>query len=82
MSTKININEQKMQDYYEKLMDRIYLEFFDHSTHLERIDLSPAERAQLSYYQAQAKQIAESMPHGDKKVHIEETAYSNGLRRR
>ena len=48
MPTRMNVNEQKMLDSYELLMDQVYLIYHLHPTSLPHIDLTPAEMAEMS----------------------------------
>jgi hypothetical protein len=88
MSTKMRINEQKMLDYYEKLMDQVYLLYHSHPTNLTHVPLSDAELAEMSYYAAMAKELggeySASIPKRKlKKVYsMTDSNHSNGLLRK
>jgi hypothetical protein len=88
MGTRMNVDEQRMLDYYDKLMDQVYLQYHVHPTNLERIPLSDAELAELSYYQAMAKEFGEEFntsisKRKKKKVYsMTDTKHSNGLLRK
>jgi hypothetical protein len=88
MGTKININEQKMVDNYEKLMDQVYLLYHTHPTNLPHIPLSDAEIAEMAYYQAMANNLGEEFTatlgkRKKKKVYLQsDSKHSNGLLRK
>lgn len=61
MSTKMSIDEQKMLNYYEKLMDQVYLLYHQHPTNLVHVNLTDAEKAEQGYNAAMAKQLGSQM---------------------
>jgi hypothetical protein len=86
MGSSMNVNEQKMLDYYEKLMDQVYLQYHTHPTNLAHIYLTAAESAEMVYYDAMGRNLASAVsPAGkkNKKVHLHtDPNYSNGLPRK
>jgi hypothetical protein len=87
INTIMNINEQKMLDYYEKVMDQVYLLYHKHPTNLTHINLSDAERSELTYYDAMGRDLAQSLEahtgKKNKRVHLHsDPNFSNGLPRK
>ena len=75
MATRINVNEQKMLDYYEKLMDDVYLLYHRHPTNIQTYP--------NGYYQGDGEGYAKGVNTNSKKVHIigSDSGISNGIRR-
>ncbi len=88
MATVFNVNEQKMLDYYDKLMDQVYLLYHTHPTNLTHIGLTDAEIAEMVYYDAMGRNLAENLSAAPsqgkkKKVHLHsDQKHSNGLPRK
>lgn len=88
MSTILNVNEQKMLGYYEKLLDQVYLLYHTHPTNLAHINLTEAEIAEMVYYDAMGRNLAgsaemQSCKKKNKKVHLHsDSRVSNGLPRK
>ena len=55
--TRFNVNEQKMLDYYDQLMDQVKLLYHTHPTNLTHIGLTDAEIADMVYYDAMGKEM-------------------------
>ena len=85
-TTVINVNEQKMLDSYEKLMDQVYLMYHFHPSNIPHIDLTAAEKAEMVEYDAMGKGLAEILKKtkGGRKVVrlITDSKRSNGLKRK
>lgn len=56
--TRFNIDEAKMLDYYDKLMDQVYLLYHTHPTNLTHISLTDAEVAEMSEADAMGRSLA------------------------
>ncbi len=87
MSTIMNVNEQKMLDYYDKLMDQVYLLYHTHPTNLTHLSLTDAEIAEMVYCDAMGRNLADGLEaktgKKNKKVHLHTNAnFSNGLPRK
>lgn len=79
--THFNINEQKMLDYYDQLMDQVYLLYHNHPSHLVHIEVTPAEAAEM--VEAEGVVRAAGKLVASKKVHlIGDPNRSNGLPRK
>ncbi len=84
-STYIHLNESKLMEYYEKMMDEIYLEYFTFPSDIPNIPMSDADRADMSYYNAMGRAYADLLPPGKKNKRVKfhsDPKYCNGLRRR
>jgi hypothetical protein len=79
-----NINEQKMLDYYDKLMDQVYLQYHHHQSNIPHYHISAAESAMIAGYTAMADHYASMIDDpGDKRVHLHsDPKFSNGLPRK
>jgi hypothetical protein len=58
MSTRIQINEAMLLDYYEQLMDEVYLLYHHHQTNIPHLSISDAELAEMSEYDAMGRSLA------------------------
>ena len=73
---KMIINEQKMLDFYDRMMERVWLEDMPHGTNLSKHTgehINPIGSGQEFNIGGNS---------GDKRVHHQITKYSNGLPRR
>jgi hypothetical protein len=87
MGTNLHINEQRMQEYYDQVMDQVLLLYHTHPSNLIHISLSDTERAEMAVYDAMGQELAESLKgkpeHRTKKVRLHtDSHFSNGLPRR
>lgn len=84
MGHRISINEAKLLDAHEAMMDEIYLLYHVHPTNIQHLDLSPAELAEMSEADAMGRGLAGQLPrHGGKNVVLHNRPdYCNGLPRR
>lgn len=58
MSTFINLNESKLMEYYEAVMDEVYLQYFTFPSEIPNIPISDADRADMSYYESMGRGLA------------------------
>jgi hypothetical protein len=88
MSTIIPLNESKLMDFYEKIMDEVYLIYHTHPTNIPHMPISDEERAEMSYYEAMARDVetqfaANRLTKSKKVIFHKNPNYCNGkLRRR
>lgn len=87
MSIRIHFNEAKLLESYEQLMDKVYLEYFVHPTEIPHYNLSEAEIAETSEYNAMCDYlVAQSLsPNRNKRkktIHFYNQKYCNGLPRK
>ena len=54
----INLDEEKMQKYFDSVMDRVYLLYHMHPTNLPHVELTPAEKAEMIEYDAMGRSLA------------------------
>jgi hypothetical protein len=84
----MNVNEQKMLDYYENVMDQVYLLYHMHPTNLPHVNLTDSEVAEMVYYDAMGRELADELAatsgqRKKKKVHLySDRKRSNGLPRK
>lgn len=81
MATRIFIDEEDMLDYYDQVMDEVYLKYHTHPTNLPHHNPTEAELAEIAcnngYGRAPGGQAR------DKRVHYHrDEAHSNGLPRK
>jgi hypothetical protein len=89
MGSQMNINEQKMQGIYERIMDQVYLMYHTHPSQLPHVNLSAAElleyaesgRIPQRILGAAASAAAQAENHGKVTQH-QHLNTSNGMRRR
>lgn len=87
MSPFIHLNESKLMEYYEKMMDEVYLQYFTFPSDIPNIPISDADRADMSYYEAMGRGYADQLPKdthpNSKRVKFHrDPKYCNGLLRR
>ena len=87
MGHRISIDEARMLDNYEQMMDEIYLLYHTYPTNLIHINLSDSERAEMGEYDAIGRGLAERLPVStemkQKKVVLHnDPYYFNGLPRK
>lgn len=87
MATLIHLNESKLMEYYEKMMDEVYLTHFSFPSNLPHLPINDSEMGEMIYYEAMARGLADQLPKNkggkSKRVNLHsDPKYSNGLRRR
>ena len=92
MGTFIHLNESKLMDYYEKMMDDIYLQYFTFPSDFPYLPISDADRADMSYYEAMGRGHAQAaglegettarFSPSPRVNHHSDPKYCNGLPRR
>lgn len=60
MSTFINLNESKLMDYYEKMMDEVYIKYFTFPSDIPYIPIGEEDRSDMSYYEAMGRGLADA----------------------
>lgn len=82
---RINLNESKLMDYYEKMSDDMYLKYFTFPSDFPYLPIGEVDRENASYHEAMGRGHAANLPSssgGDRVVYHGDPKYCNGLRRR
>lgn len=87
MDHRISVDQRMLNNYYERMMDEVYLLYHTYPTTLTHIDLSAAEAAEVGYLDAVGKGLAASRQTGSgskrKKVMFDsDPNFCNGLPRK
>lgn len=67
MATRINLNEARLMQYHQAQLDEIYLLYFSPDaigTNIKHYDISAAERAQMSEYDAMGRELSGKLSGG------------------
>jgi hypothetical protein len=87
MSTRITINESKLLDYHDQMLDELYLLYHIHPTKIVDFHPSQAELAEMNEMQGHGLELSNKLegksPRKSKKVNFHSNSYTcNGLPRR
>lgn len=87
MSTRISLDENRLMQYYEDLMDEVYLLYHIHPTNIPNIPLTDTEFADMCEYTGMVdyfnEKSSDSRGRKNKKTkHFSDPDFSNGLPRR
>lgn len=86
MSARTRLTESIIYDYYENLMDRIYLSHHTYPTCIPNYSITTAELAEMSEFDAMGRELANGLPRqarGKKQtIFHRDPDFCNGLPRR
>ncbi len=86
MSANTRLTQSIIYDYYEKLMDRIYLNHHSYPTNIPNYSISNAELAEMGEFDAMGRELANGLPRqarGRKQtIFHRDPDFCNGLPRR
>ena len=87
MSTRISLDENRLMQYYEDLMDDVYLLYHVHPTNIPNIPLTDSEFAEMSEFTGMVDNFNQkSFDFRDRKNkktrHFSDPDFSNGIPRR